>query len=82
MTGEPLTQRDDDNVVRHEECRGILADTSQETFKNRLETYKNKTEPLLDYYQTNGARLQTLNGKTSDEIWPKLDALLKEKYTL
>lgn len=36
VTGEPLTQRDDDK---------------EETIRNRLEIYHHKTEPLVKYYQ-------------------------------
>lgn len=65
VTGEALTQRDDDNV---------------DTFKTRLNTYRSHTEPLLEYYQSSN-RLETVSGKTSDEIWPQLNNLIKNKFS-
>ena len=36
MTGEPLIQREDDK---------------EDTIKQRLEVYRNQTEPLVNFYQ-------------------------------
>ncbi|KAF9814920.1 hypothetical protein IEO21_04864 [Rhodonia placenta] len=63
-TGEPLIKRPDDNP---------------ETFARRLEKFYASTSPLLDYYRTQeppGARLVTLTGATSDEIWPQLESVI------
>ncbi|KAF3923089.1 hypothetical protein ABW20_dc0106157 [Dactylellina cionopaga] len=56
ITGEPLIRRVDDNP---------------ETFKVRLEKYAEVTSPLMDFYREKGV-MWTVEGKTSDEITPKL----------
>ncbi|KAI0306459.1 adenylate kinase-domain-containing protein [Multifurca ochricompacta] len=68
-TGEPLTKRPDDNP---------------ETFTRRLQQFYASTSPLLQYYSsspsTNSpgpkAKLVSLRGSTSDEIWPLLEHAL------
>ncbi|KAH9996799.1 ADK-domain-containing protein [Russula vinacea] len=65
-TGEPLTKRPDDNP---------------ETFARRLRQFYSNTSPLLQYYQSlqtspspgSEAKLVSLSGSTSDEIWPQLE---------
>ncbi|KAF9246305.1 ADK-domain-containing protein [Melanogaster broomeanus] len=66
-TGEPLTKRPDDNP---------------KTFSRRLKQFYASTAPLLSYYASNpkSARLVTLQGKTSDEIWPKLEAVVRSSF--
>jgi len=66
-TGEPLTKRPDDNP---------------ETFARRLRQFYSTTSPLLQYYnslQTSGseAKLVSLRGSTSDEIWPQLERAVR-----
>ncbi|KAF3910982.1 hypothetical protein AA313_de0201416 [Arthrobotrys entomopaga] len=56
VTGEKLVRRVDDDP---------------ETFKIRLEKYEEKTRPLIDFYREKGV-LWTVQGRTSDEIFPKL----------
>jgi len=71
LTGEPLIQRPDDNP---------------EIFKRRLESFYKATAPLLSYYASNEGpacpKVVTLRGKTSDEIWPHLDAILLNEFRL
>jgi len=66
-TGEPLTKRPDDHP---------------EIFSRRLQRFYASTAPLLSYYASNpkSARLVTLQGTTSDEIWPKLDATILSSF--
>lgn len=60
VTGEPLTQRSDDKP---------------EVVLKRLEHYQQQTQPVIDFYRNKGI-LYDFEGKTSDEIWPKvLDCL-------
>jgi len=67
-TGEPLTKRPDDNP---------------EIFARRLKEFYASTSPLLTHYSKaaqkspNATRLVTLTGKTSDEIWPLLEATVQ-----
>jgi len=61
ITGEPLTRRPDDNA---------------EIFARRLKKFYESTSPLITYYASRASpmtKLATLSGKTSDEIWPKLE---------
>jgi len=67
-TGEPLTKRPDDNP---------------EIFARRLEKFYASTSPLLAYYRTQpsrATRVSTLTGSTSDEIWPRLDGLVRASF--
>lgn len=56
ITGEPLTQRDDDKP---------------EVWEARLKKFKETSLPLLEHYDRLGV-LWTVNGNSSDEITPKL----------
>ncbi|KAI0054134.1 ADK-domain-containing protein [Auriscalpium vulgare] len=66
-TGEPLTKRPDDNP---------------EIFARRLAQFYASTSPLLNYYATPSAehaaaKLVSLRGTTSDEIWPLLERAVR-----
>ena len=88
LTGEPLIQRPDDNPVRG--FRRYLCvftlNAFQEIFKRRLESFYKATAPLLSYYASaegpTSPKVVTLRGKTSDEIWPHLDAILSNEFRL
>ncbi|PWN31155.1 ADK-domain-containing protein [Jaminaea rosea] len=77
-TGEPLVQRSDDNEA---------------TFRSRLEAFKGQTGPMIRHFaemsKRFGAREElgdqerayvSLRGETSKEIWPKLKAVMRERY--
>jgi len=67
-TGEPLTKRPDDNP---------------EIFSRRLKQFYDSTSPLLAYYASSAnksTRLVTLQGETSDQIWPQLDAVVRRNF--
>jgi len=89
ITGEPLTKRPDDNPVSratplHTARSLMLVDNpSQETFALRLNKFYEATSPLLDHYASQpstGTKLVTLKGSTSDEIWPQLDAVIRQAF--
>lgn len=62
MTGEALTQREDDKP---------------EVVQRRLEDYQMKTQPVIDFFREKGI-LEDFEGRTSDEIWPKvLECLIR-----
>lgn len=74
ITGEPLSKRPDDNV---------------ETFAARLQSYHAQTEPLREYFDSRssstrgkggGLTFVNLEGRTSDEIWPKLERAVRRRY--
>lgn len=60
VTGEDLVQRPDDKP---------------EAVKKRLEIYDSVTRPVIEFYKKKGI-LQQFEGKTSDEIWPKVTSYL------
>ncbi|KAJ3219804.1 GTP:AMP phosphotransferase ak3, mitochondrial [Clydaea vesicula] len=60
LTGEKLVKREDDDI---------------KIVKKRIRTYHLSTEPLLDYYRQKGV-LKNFVGKTSAEIFPKLEKVL------
>jgi len=71
-TGEALVQRPDDNP---------------EVFARRLAKFYNLTSPLLSYFSlssdsssTGEPQLATLRGMTSDEIWPKLESIVRSSF--
>ncbi|KDQ60942.1 hypothetical protein JAAARDRAFT_123980 [Jaapia argillacea MUCL 33604] len=69
-TGEPLTKRPDDNP---------------EVFARRLKQFYDSTSPLLSYYSSQPsttAKLVTVRGETSDEIWPQLESVIKASFPL
>lgn len=57
----------------------IRADDKPETIKNRLEVYKNMTEPLIDYYQTKGLLKNISGDKSILEIKQNIEEVIKEK---
>ncbi|XP_076875213.1 GTP:AMP phosphotransferase AK3, mitochondrial isoform X1 [Brachyhypopomus gauderio] len=63
VTGEPLSQRDDD---------------TPETVTRRLKAYENQTEPVLEYYRSKGM-LTTFMGTETNKIWPHVQAFLAKK---
>jgi adenylate kinase len=87
ITGEPLTKRPDDNPVsgtaQPRPYDFLPIASSQETFALRLNKFYEATAPLLDYYASQpstGTKLITLKGSTSDEIWPQLDAVIRQTF--
>lgn len=60
VTGEELVQRPDDRP---------------EAVQKRLEIYERVTRPVIDFYKEKGI-LKEFEGRTSDEIWPKVTSFL------
>jgi adenylate kinase len=57
-------------------------DDSAEVVANRLETYHQQTEPVVDYYRDNGSTIYDIDAnKNIDEVsslvFEKLDALIE-----
>lgn len=59
-TGEDLVQRPDDKP---------------DAVKKRLEIYESVTRPVIDFYKDKGI-LKQFEGRTSDQIWPKVTTYL------
>jgi adenylate kinase family enzyme len=66
VTGEPLTQRDDDTEAR---------------VMDRLKVYHSYTAPLLDYYKKKGI-LTTITADTSHEGYVLIQQALKDQFGL
>ncbi|KAL4797504.1 adenylate kinase 2 [Aspergillus venezuelensis] len=64
VTGEPLTQREDDSI---------------DTWKQRLHKFEETSKALLQHYQSKGC-LWRVEGNSSDEITPKLLAEFERKF--
>ncbi|KAF7585804.1 hypothetical protein BBP40_010071 [Aspergillus hancockii] len=64
ITGEPLTQRDDDSI---------------DTWKQRLNKFEETSRALLQHYERKGC-LWRVEGDTSDEISPKLFAEIERRF--
>lgn len=94
-TGEPLIKRPDDNPVCFSSltphpcvrvfCIGLTRDRHQEIFARRLEQFYASTSPLLAYYGAAASadastKLVTLAGRTSDEIWPQLESVIRSNF--
>ena len=64
LTGEPLTQREDDN---------------EQTWRARLQKFNDTSNPLLEHYDRKGI-LWTVRGNSSDEISPKLFGEFEKRF--
>ncbi|PGH23237.1 hypothetical protein AJ80_02653 [Polytolypa hystricis UAMH7299] len=64
ITGEPLTQREDDSIS---------------TWKQRLKKFDETSRSLLDHYEQRGCLLR-IEGNSSDEISPKLFAEIERRF--
>ncbi|KAK1255201.1 hypothetical protein MKX08_009196 [Trichoderma sp. CBMAI-0020] len=64
VTGEPLTQRPDDN---------------EETYRARFQKFQENSEPLLNHYAKKGVLLE-VEGMSSDEISPKLYEAFERRF--
>ncbi|XP_055642067.1 GTP:AMP phosphotransferase AK3, mitochondrial [Toxorhynchites rutilus septentrionalis] len=64
ITGEPLSQRPDDNPA---------------AVRKRLEIYDACTRPLNEYFRKKGV-LVTFSGRTTNEIWPNVKKYFDGKF--
>lgn len=66
VTGEALTQREDDTEAR---------------VKDRLRVYHSYTSPLLEYYQKKSL-LVNIKAETSPEGWVIIQKVMQDRYGL
>ena len=66
MTGEALTQRDDDK---------------SDVVRARLDNYQKMINPLIEHYENMGV-LKTFSGTQSDVIYPPVKQFLMEELQL
>ncbi len=67
-----------------DKCSGNLfqrEDDTEETVKRRLNTYKNETEPLIEYYGNLNILETVISDGTIDEMREKVVNLLKKKFS-
>lgn len=62
VTGEKLVQRDDDKP---------------QVVRKRLQLYEELIKPVIEFYQSKNL-LKTYEGKTTAEIWPRIERFLEE----
>jgi adenylate kinase len=65
-----------------DKCGGELyqrVDDTLETVKQRLEVYRNQTEPLIDYYEHRKLLLTVDGSKDIDEVFREIVTVLAEK---
>jgi adenylate kinase len=66
-----------------DECGGILiqrADDNEETIRNRIRVYKDKTQPVIDYYLEKGQEgsfHQIDASKSVDEVFAEIEGVLR-----
>ena len=56
---------------------GRADDASEETINNRIKTYHEKTEPLIEYYKANGKYREADGTGTIEEVREKIFALME-----
>jgi adenylate kinase len=66
ITGEPLTQRSDDNET---------------ALRSRLGTYHKQTGPVVDYYRNTGIWTKIDASKEPGQVWKSLLTIFEEKNT-
>lgn len=64
-----------------DECGGGLyqrSDDTEETVRNRLDVYRRQTEPLIDYYRSQGVLAEIAGVGHPDEIYKKIEEELTQ----
>lgn len=70
-------------VDRCDKCSGSLYqrdDDTEETVKNRLNTYENVTKPLIDYYNKQGILESLVSDGSIDEMRQKVAKLIATRF--
>jgi len=75
---EALLARMEKRVAETKAAGGaVRADDNHESFKTRLDTYRNQTAPVSAYYAQRGG-LRKVDGMAAvEEVWEAIDAALK-----
>ena len=48
------------------------SDDTEEVLRKRLETYRNQTVPIIDYYKKMGILVKVDASKKPDEVWEEV----------
>ncbi len=70
-----LLQLNDQDLIKRLISRG-REDDSEEIIQNRLEVYRQKTEPLIDYYRAHGLLVGIEASGSIEEISARIEAIL------
>ncbi|MDY6771586.1 MAG: nucleoside monophosphate kinase, partial [Candidatus Nanohaloarchaea archaeon] len=65
------------------ECGGELMqreDDEEDVVKKRLETYREKTAPLVDYYRERDMLAEVDGNPAIDEVWDSIRELLRDRF--
>ena len=68
-TGSGKCKNDDIDLIQRE-------DDKAETVKARLETYREQTAPLIDYYKSRGNYQEIVGMGSVDEVWARIEKVL------
>ena len=62
----------------------VRDDDKEHTIRSRLETYKQKTQPLLEYYQNPSKKTKVINfeAKKGIDDYPEIKEILKKELSL
>jgi len=66
-----------DRILQRAKIEGRLDDT-EDVVRNRLSVYRNQTEPLKDYYRSEGVLAEVDGMGTIDEVFERIQAVLKK----
>ncbi len=66
-----------DRILQRAKIEGRLDDT-EDVVRNRLSVYRNQTEPLKDYYRSDGVLAEVDGMGTIDEVFERIQAVLKK----
>lgn len=65
-----------ERIAHRASIEGRADDADPKTIQNRIKTYHDKTEPLIDYYKKQGKYFEADGVGTIDEVREKLSAIL------
>ncbi len=79
LLGVVLVEVPEEELVRRMLRRAELearSDDNEETIRRRLQVYREKTEPLVQYYEEKGALRRVDGLGTPDEVYTRIRAAL------
>lgn len=65
-----------DRIFHRAEIEGRKDDMDKNVIQNRIDTYHEKTEPLIDYYKNQSKYFEVEGNGTIEEVFNKISALL------
>lgn len=65
-----------DRILRRAQIEGRKDDTDRDTIQHRIDTYHQKTEPLVDYYKKQNKYFEIDGTGSIDDVFDKIKELL------